>query len=285
MDQDAIQHIFGRLHPGVILDKTGGRPLAIVPIDHKAIDLEPFADNPQRTRRKVTLSDSTSFFDYIERLKDDSSVVFVSPSLASISASTTIATCIFDYDTQDVPHWGDHTVGLQAKPSIAYAKLQGMNNKLFEQPDFAKAIKELSRFATSPQPADLLEIAHYLVLSSKGEFVNINDEISGSVDLTYKVKVTAAVNSSSENRKLVVPEYIDFVLPLIEGSAPQHVRVEFLYRVPASSDAKLSLGLRIVDKDYIEEEALLGVVTKIREQTGLPVFLGETTRPTPTTAV
>jgi hypothetical protein len=60
----------------------------------------------------------------------------------------------------DVPGWGHHRVHLLAKPSIAYAKLQLLHDKLIAQPDFARAIKELARFATTPAAADMLELIH-----------------------------------------------------------------------------------------------------------------------------
>lgn len=277
MDQETISTLIARLCAGSTkIEHHGGRPLAVVPEGYKLTDLEQFGDIPHRTRREANMSDARSFYEYIERFKDSASVVFVSPSIENIGRNSVIATAIIDYDQADVPGWGQHRVNLLAKPSIAYATLQSLHNKLIAQPDFARIIKELARFATSPQPADMLEISQNLVLSAKGDFMNISDEISGSLNLSYKVKVTAAVNSPTEQRALLVPEFFDFQMPLLEGADAQPIRCEFMYRVPESAEAKLNLGLRIVDKAYIEKDALDAVVAGIRDATQLPVYLGET---------
>lgn len=277
MDNEAFQSLLAKLSLGsVTITHYGGRPLAVVPQEYKLTDLEQFSDAPHRTRRVTDMSDARSFFEYIERFKSDASVVFVSPSIENIGSRQVIAKAILDFDQLDGPAWGSHQVNLLAKPSIAYAKLQSLHGKVIAQPDFARAIKELARFATNPQQADMLEIAQNLVLSSKGDFVNISDEISGSVNLSYKVRVTAAVNSPTEQRALLVPDFFDFNMPLLDGGSPQPTRCEFMYRIPESAEAKLSLGLNIVDKAYIEKEALDAVVANIREETGLPVYLGET---------
>lgn len=277
MDQDFLNTLLASLRAGSVkIEHHGGRPLAVVPDGYKLTDLEQFGDTPHRTRREANMSDARSFFEYIERFKDGASVVFVSPSIENIGSRSVIATAILDYDQADVPGWGQHRVNLLAKPSIAYATLQSLHNKLIAQPDFAKIIKELARFASAPMPADMLEIAQNLVLSAKGDFMNISDEISGSLNLSYKVKVTAAVNSPTEQRALLVPEFFEFEMPLLEGGEPQPICCEFMFRTPESAEAKLNLGLRIVDKAYIEKDALDAVVAGIRDNTGLPVYLGET---------
>lgn len=277
MQDETLARLLARLNP---LNTLGDdidsplRPLAVVPDDHKIVELERFGKYPTRIRNTVDLTTAKSFFGYIERFKIPESVAFVTPNLDTVNANSTIATVVFDYHGPESPRWGDHKVNLKARPSLPYAMLQTLHEKFYAQPDFAKMLKKLARFATAPDAATMLEIAQSLTLTSAGEFENLYDDVTGSVKLNYSLAVSARANSAAQKKDLDVPGHFEFQMPVMEGGDPQTICCEFRYRVPPSADAKLALGLSIVDKEYIEKDALDAVAISIVENTGLLVLMG-----------
>jgi uncharacterized protein YfdQ (DUF2303 family) len=259
MQEQILARLLARLSPVNTLGDDPDsplRPLAVVPDDHKLLELERFGKFPTRTRKTVDLTTATSFYRYVDRFKTDESVAFVTPNLDTVNANSTIATVVFDYDGPDSPRWGTHKVNLKARPSLPYALLQQLHNKFFEQPEFAKMLKKLARFATAPDAATMLEIVQSLTLTSAGEFEHLHNDVNGSVKLNYSVNVNAKANSAATKKDLEVPGHFEFQMPVMEAGDPQTISCEFRYRIPASSDAKLALGISIVDKEYIEKDAL-----------------------------
>lgn len=277
MHDETLARLLARLCP---LNTLGDdpdsllRPLAVVPDDHKLIELERFGKYPTRTRKTVDLTTAASFYRYVDRFKTDESVAFVTPNLDTVNANSTIATVVFDYDGPESPRWGAHQVNLKARPSLPYSLLQQLHEKFYAQPDFAKMLKKLARFATAPDAATMLEIAQSLTLTSAGEFENLYDDVTGSVKLNYSLAVSAKANSAAQKKDLDVPGHFEFQMPVMEGGDPQTISCEFRYRVPPSAEAKLALGISIVDKEYIEKDALDAVATGIVETTGLMVLMG-----------
>lgn len=258
-----------------------GRDMLVIRDDQKLIDLEPYQANPTRIRAAVSITDADSFVAYVNRFKNDDSVLFVTPDLAGVGSSKVIATARLDFHrpsgggvNDPEATWGEHNVTLAARPSLAYSTLIELDGKLIDQPTFAKKLKDIARYAEAPSTGEMLEIAQNLVLTAKGEFRNIEDDISGSTDLRYAVAVNATANSPTQQRSLVIPATFDFGIPVLEGAAPQIVQCEFLYRIPESSEDKLKIGLRIRDRVAIEEESLRSVVVGLRQETGLMVIRG-----------
>lgn len=234
-------------------------------------------DSPVRVEQVVTMTGLPSFLDYVNRFKGASSSIFITPDLTQLANGAVLARAFLDYHTEDaamgaIPAWLRHEVKLTARPSLAYAKLLAMDGKLMDQPTFATSLEDIARFASSHDAADLLEIARTLSLTSKGDFKSFEDEFSGSVDFRYDLAVRAS--AGTQERKLSVPSHIDFTIPLIDGLSPVQVQAKLLYRVPDSPGGKVSLGVRIVDRVWLEEAAITETAGNISEATSLPVYVG-----------
>lgn len=281
---DALSNLFGRVKPSEPLDPNTQR-VVLTANDYRVQGLESYADRPARVRQTVKLTGLAAFVAYVNRYKDAASTLFVAPNLSALSKGVAFATAILDYhQTSDEspmpvaagaiqPRWGSHVAVLLASPSIAYAKLMELDGKLLGQDDFARKLEELGRFCTSMAQADLLEMARTLVLTSKGDFKSFDDEFSGSVDFVYDVQVRA--NAGSAQRKLSVPQELTFTCPLVDGMPETAVPVRFLYRIPAEAGGKVQLGIRIIDRTWLEQAAIDGVREHLSAATGLAVYTGE----------
>ena len=260
--------------PTELKREEGQTPLAVIPDNMTLVDLEKHDANPSRIRQSVSLTSIGKFVQLVNRFSNEHSIVFIAPDLKSLGggAGKPLATAVIDYHRTGAPEWGSNRISLEARASLAYQKLMELDGKLMDQPDFAKSLEELARFSHTHAQADLLEIAQTMRLTSKGEFKNYDDEVSGSVDIRYDLQVQASAGTTE--RKLSVPTEIGFSVSLIEGLPAAVVPVKLLYRTPASPGQKVQMGIKIIDRTWIEEAAIAGVTERIETETNLEAYPG-----------
>lgn len=256
-----------------IVENPGAVPFAIAPDSFSITDIERFAEAPTRIRQSVVIYGAADFCSYVNRFKNEGSTVFVSPSLKSLAAGSIVANAVLDYHDKNAPAHGSHLARLAARPSLGYEKLMKLDGQVMDQGEFARSLEEVLRFAVSHPAADLLEMARTLSLASKGEFRNVEDEISGSVDFLFNMAVTASAGTAG--KKITVPTEIVFNVALIEGMQEEPVAVKFLYRTPGEQGGKVQCGIKIIDRAFLEEQALRGVAAYVYQETGIDVFVGE----------
>lgn len=234
---------------------------------------------PERINTTVTLSGIPSFVEYVNRFKTGPSTIFVSPDLSKLSNNMTLATAYLEYHDpiapEPEPAFLTHKALLTARPHLIYSKLLQLDGRLMPQSDFAQELEDIARFSSSHAAADLLEVARTINLTSKGAFKSFEDDFSGSTEFRYDLQVQA--NAGAVERKLVVPSTIQFRAPLIEGLSEEMVEVKFLYRIPRNAGDAVQLGIKIMDRAYIEEKAIAEAVDKIAGLTSLPVYIGSLT--------
>ncbi len=249
------------------------QPLVAVPEEYAVQSLEQFAIAPSEIREVASLHGVPSFIEYVRRHKNEDSAVFVTPNLTQLRKGAVLSEAIIDYHGRGSnPRWGKHRALLVARPGLGYEKLMELDGKLLDQAEFGKAMEDLVRYAVGIDSADLLETMRTLVLTSKGEFKNAEDELSGSIDFTYNMAVNASAGTA--NRKLSVPAELTFNTALVDGMPDTPVRVKFLYRVPMDQGGKVQCGIKIIDRVYLEDMALQEVAQYIRDETDLQVFVG-----------
>lgn len=253
-------------------------PLAAVPTGVSIDSLERFAEAPRHISGEVQLHRYADFIDYCKAFGNTASRVFVQPSFTFKDANV-LATAVLDYPKPGEPSWSMHTVKLMVKAALEYKLLTALEDHgLMPQPDFALALRDIAQYCTSHKAADLIEIARTLTLQSKGEFANVEDSISGSVRFGYEVVVSASAQST-EMKKVEVPTELTFFLPVLLGGLKYGITVELLYRVPASKDQKVQMGIRIPERQFLENRVLNETADKIGEDTGFPVVIGTSTVP------
>lgn len=263
-----------------LLQLDNGQQVAAVPDDYALTDLETFRDNPNRITNTINVNGLDSFLGYVNRFKGASSTIFITPDLTQLATGAVLATAYLDYHAaasdatvdEALPSWMGHRVELFAQPSLPYAKLLNLDGKLLTQPEFAQALEDIARFSSSHPAAELVEIARTISLASKGDFKSFEDELSGSVDFRFDMAVRAS--AGTQERRLSVPSIIDFKIPLIDGLTPVGVQAKFLYRVPEQPGGKVLLGVKIVDRVWIEQAAVSEAKEMVAEGTKLPVYVG-----------
>jgi hypothetical protein len=247
---------------------------------------------PRDTRGVSSFRQYSAFVDYVKQYAGDNVPIipdvrtppgeivapriFVVPEISFAKASP-LATAYLDYPARGYPRWSTHCATLVVAPSMEYELLLALDGKLFPQDEFARKIRDVSRFCTSLTGADLLELVQTLTLASKGDFKSLNNDLSGAVTLLYDVQVAASAGTAT--KKINVPEVVTFNLPLLLDGEKVEMTAELLYRVPEQAGGKIHLGLRLPERKFVERDVLLNVVAAMNKDTGLPVAIGETTVP------
>lgn len=253
-------------------------PMASVPEGVNLVSLERFQDAPSRIVGQVDLHRFQDFVDYVNAYKASGSRIFVAPDLALTNGGT-MAQAVLDYPNPGSPQWSTHHANLIVSPSMEYRMLTKLESRgLIPQPEFALALRDVARFCTTLSSADLIEIAQTLTLSSKGDFASIEDNFSGSVRFGYDVQVTA--KSDATTRKNVeVPQEIGFNLPILLGGDNVDITAELLYRIPASKEEKVKMGIRLPDRLFVERAVLEQTADKLGTATSLTVAVGDSSVP------
>lgn len=252
-----------------------------VPAGYQVTGIEQFREFPRHIKETLRLTTIGSFCDYVNRYKrEGESLVMINPDLATINATSALATAFIDYHTPnsptriaEQPRKASHQAAFHPTPSPAYAMLCSMDGKLLEQDAFCLHLRDLTRFCTSHPGGELLEIIRTLSLTSRGEYQSHNDDVNGSVRLKYNVDVEAS--AGTQEKSLTVPSTISFAVPVfLDDAETTEIVTELCYRTPRQSGGKVQLGLRLPDRLWLEHQRIEAVASKIRDATGLLVLTG-----------
>lgn len=267
-----LQSILRGLAVGLVGTHADGGSLFVSKPNGVEIEpIERFLPNPRRPRSGSHHATVESFMGFVMRHKRKNSAIYVAEELKPGQA---IAVAILDDHTNTsngdgTPGWGEFRATVFASVSPEYALLTAFDGKLFKQSDFALALRDIARFATKPQAADLIEIVRTINLTSKGRFQSVTDQFSGSVDFAFEHKVAA--NAGTETKKLKVPETFGFKMAILAGGAAVPIDAEFVYRTPAEAGGEVQLGLRLPNRKWDEAAAVEGVVAELAGL-NLPIY-------------
>lgn len=277
--EDLIKEAIGKIAGVKLLDGlASAAPAAAVPEGVSIQSLERFMPAPSRITGAVMLYRYDDFVRYVNDFKQDGARIFVTPELV-FARGGEMARAYLDYPKPGEPAWSTHHVVLNVQQSLEYKLLTDLANKgLMVQADFALALRDVARFATTISAADLVEIAQTLTLSSKGEFASVEDNFSGSVRFGFDVQVKATSDATAR-KNIEVPQTIGFNLPVLLGGAPVDLEVELLYRVPNSKEDKVKMGIRIPDRLFVERAVLEESANKLEASTAVPTAFGSSNVP------
>lgn len=242
--------------------EVDGAPVAVVKDRDKEVtvlDERLFRDRPQHLKQQHALVKVADAIAYANRYKNAHSLIILSPEPQPGKA---IARIILDYHTPEEAgaRFKDHSVDVIFRTSWQFDLLTKLASGQFAQPDFALAIRDLAPYVASMESADLLELVRSLQLTSKGDHKTQEDEFSGSIDFVYNVQVKASAGTSE--RRVSVPQQIQWNLPVLLGGAKHAITTDFTYAVPANAAEKIKMGLRLNQ----QKELLQSLSDDVRDQ-------------------
>lgn len=244
-----------------------GIPHITMPPEWQAVSGEELLAKPNRIKERVFLDDLTSFIEYVNRFKRKQSVVFLATGKGSVSAMAVI-----DYHEPGPKGaaWGSHQVIFNARWTSAWKAWESHDGSVMRQRDFAHFIHKNSADIHEPKGAQLLEIVKTLKATAKGEFRDMKDLATGSMELIYRMQVSA--RGGTTDQPVSLPEAM--TLWFVPFFGAEHIRLwaEIIIDTPRSDAAPLQLGYRLYRPDLALEGLAARTSDRLKELTGLPVY-------------
>lgn len=291
-DVGAVIDTLAKLHEFVTVDaaKAGDVPFAVVPDGKKIVSLKPILDEfrllPDRRRGTVKLSTVESFVAIVERFKSDASIVYANPTRTEPKLWA-----IFDYHPAGPDatkaDWLRHQAVFAPPLSDEWKAWSGNNGKQMGQADFAAFIEErvtdlivpklddpkLRTFAELVEgvwatPADMVKLSRSLNVNVESRVKNAQTLSTGEVSIIYEQTHNA---QDGAGQPLKIPTLFTIAVPVFYAGDLYRIAARLRYRV---SGGNITWQYQLVRPDLVFDDAFKGIVTKVRDETALPVLLG-----------
>jgi len=222
--------------------------------------------NPDRKRINLEFFDVSSFVEYVNEHKSDSTRIFVENQQAPYKF-----TAIIDYHepgAAGMANWMTHRASLILRASDEFSAWKGMNKKSFEQAGFVEFLKDRRRDIFTPSGATLMEIALTLEATTQSRVTSkVRTNTGIHIEFKEDVNAKAGINSS-----LDIPEEIQLNIPIFQGMPCIPLNAEFIFRINSGT---LIFAYRLIEIDTIIQNAVKSTQALIRENTNLPCFIGK----------
>lgn len=256
---------------GTIAQAPDGRTFLITPDDTTVQEVtDPHGlvkTPPSRIRQGVTLQTVDSLVDYVNRFKQDDTVLF-----ADIAASSILALIDYHHPADDeLPHEADfveHRARLTLPFSVEWLTWTAIDGKLMSQLAFARFLEENSADIEAPSGADLLEACRDLQANRKVNFTKAVRTSSNNENFEY----TDETSARSRNGGIEIPSEFLLRMPIYFGGPTYSIRA-FL-RWELLDGAGLTLGIQLHNREHIRQAVFKENVADAAGRTERTAFFG-----------
>lgn len=252
-----------------------GDPFVVIPKDMRVESLAGFVP-PARIAQTVRMKDAGSFADYVNRFKDESSVVFVT---AAVDGATFKAVLDYHGASPVRPARCEHVVMFQTVKTPNWETWLAINRKPMEQVPFATWIEENAKLFVSPKDspeipsgADLLELVKTLEGHSDARFKSAVRLQSGARRLNYEEDITVKGQVSIDSGFVELPKELCAAIEPFYGSPTYEVRARLKF---SFNGPKLSFVLETISLPQIIRDNIKLLVQEVAEKTKIVPFMGE----------
>lgn len=233
-------------------------PFVMVPEGFEIKTVESHLPAPLLIRSTVRTDDHASFVAYVNRYKDQSSVVFADLAGRKFEA-------VLDYHQAIVPNgpqtarWGKHRVTLSSDVTPDWKTWAEKSGKPMSQVDFARFIEDHIPNIADPSGALLLEIATTLEAKKDVNFRSSARLHNGEHQFKYEESIQGTAGSQAG--QLQIPNAFVLGLAPFQGLDPRRVDARFRYRI--AEGGKLSLWFELVRAQDVLEQAFTELVASV----------------------
>jgi uncharacterized protein YfdQ (DUF2303 family) len=236
-------------------------PAVVAPEGWKVASLEEYQDNPSRPKGVAILANKESFVEYVERCAvEGTSVIF-----ASYRWERRIE-AVFNYHMpgNGEAGWGDYGAVYEPNLDVGYQVWMRMNSVTMSQEEFAAHVEARILDFHQPPAAEMLSLAENFETSREMKYSKSIRQSDGSVSLAYE-------NKEGAPGSVKIPREFTILLPIFQGEDPSWVTARLRHRL---QEGKLAIWYEIVEAEKRVEEAFLRITKEVRENTGVPLFMG-----------
>lgn len=235
----------------------------VIPADAKLElpDLSAWREAPIRRTGIYRPATVEALIDYVTWQEvPEQTTVWVHPTSGKVEA-------ILDDNGAD-PGYRQHRALLQLEPTPEWKYWAEKDGKMMGQEEFAEHIEAGLEEISTPDAADMLEIAQSFHASKEASFRQSNRLTSGEQRLQYDETLTASAGKTGD---LTVPTVILLAVAPFYGEDRYKVTARLRFRL---SGGKLTLGYLLDRPESVKRDALEGIAERISEKF-TRTFVGE----------
>lgn len=251
-----------------IIKGLSSDPLVVIPSGCKIESLEPYFP-PTRIKRGVALLEAGSFIEYVNRFKNDSTLIF-----ANVTETSASFIAMLDYHgpaPELEPDYCSHTAKFSTIQTPEWKIWLAADRTQMDQVKFATWLEDNAGLFTDPSGADLLELVQTLSGKSDVRFNSAVRLTSGSNKLHFDEDVILRGASTTKEGDVELPAILTAGIAPFQGAPKYEVKARLKYRIDSR---KLALWFETISIHVIVRDSIMLVVKEIAEKTSIVPLLG-----------
>lgn len=236
--------------------------------ERDVIDFEPMHPRPRRAKGTVVVATVDSFCNLVASLSGGFAGTAGADNVTRVYADEAGVIAVLNDNDAGRPGWCDHRVYLPFTADNRYGAWVQASGRMMEQVAFAEFIEDNVEAVNQPTGADMLELAQSFRASRNATFSSDKRLKSGQTQVTYQEVLEASAGKAGN---IEIPDELLLVVPILKRGPAQQVRVKFRYRL---HDGQLTLGVRIVSRDDVWQQAVDDAVEAIQKKLAITVVYG-----------
>lgn len=198
-------------------------PSVILRDNERVAGLEHLMEAPNRIRRSVSMSSWESFLDYLDKMKNDTTAVYIEQSKV---------VAIIDHPAPGAPEWESHRVEFALVPTAAakawQAHVTSDGSRATSQQQFALLLERRSLDVINPSAATMLEIATTLEAKPNIAWKSSIRLQDGARQFLYEETTNATAGTKGQ---LTIPEGFTIRVPLFEDVPDVTLGIRLRFRL------------------------------------------------------
>lgn len=280
---EALNSIIAELHEPKTVE-VDGRKIVFYPRELSSLDISEITERLKPAPRELAgyaeLHSQESFCEYVNRFKDADSAIFFDETDNRFVA-------VFDFDKGGVeksPRWRKHGATYRAKTSDELEFWAEHNEEWLDQTEFAALLEKRCLDFMEADESKLAEETKKLRTLLGGRFATPTQmlELGRGIDVSRGQKAAVQYNRQTGARTIKYEEAdkgVD-VPSLFMIAIPMYKNGKSYYSLPAQIRFRLKDGAvywqyELHRLEESTEAAVKGMIEDIKNETGLPVFLGD----------
>jgi uncharacterized protein YfdQ (DUF2303 family) len=238
----------------------------------EVLDGEKYLPAPKARRGSVTLYTGGSLSDYVNRHKNEETVLYADVVARTITAVVNDHAGNAAIDGS-YAGWADHRAELRLRHDPTWERWTRHDGQLMDQQSFAELIEVGFPDITAPPAADMLELAQTLQATVKADFRSQTILANGQRQIAYEE--TSAAKAGAKGQ-LEIPASFNLALIPFEGSATYPVVANLRFRL---TDGVLRIGYVLQRPEDVLREAFADILSGIVSDTEVLALCGAAPAP------
>lgn len=235
----------------------------LVPDGYKLEKVPPLEKPLPRIRQNVNFTDIDSFVAYVNKYKDERTVIFALPGHQSPSGKASFIAYL-DYHKTGEAQYISHVAHFH--PPYSEQWKRWTKTGVLKQAEFAEFIEENRKDIAKPEAASLLDIVSKFRAKKTVDFDSVVYQQTGDLSIGYSEKTEHAGKPG-----VVIPAQLELGIPVFFKGTLYSVPIFLRFQM---QEAAVVFKLKVDRADYIEQDAFDAIAKGIVEQTEVAVWVG-----------